>query len=283
VKYRVLFSLFVVLVALGLSTPVLAENGSQKGPISLSLEGADLRTVLDLFAKMTSSQLDLDPGLEGKVTITVENISWMTALDAICEGVGCDWVLSGGSPRVLAFSPAEKTSGSGLYSTVSISAQDEPITDLVGRLASTAGFRLAIIGQPKGSVSLVMEGAKALTVLSAICESGQGCHYRIGEDVVQVVATDKPPTTLDQLEDMLDETMNLHLREANGLDVFRVFSQLTNLDIVIDPGINGTVTMELTDVSSTAALDEICRQVGCTWSIEVAEGIGATIRIKAAE
>jgi hypothetical protein len=70
------------------------------------------------------------------------------------------------------------------------------------------------------------------------------------------------------------EPITLRLRDADLRDVLIALAQLTKTNIAIDPGITGTVTIDLVDVPSDQALDLILRQHGL---VRVTEGRVATI------
>jgi type IV pilus assembly protein PilQ len=55
------------------------------------------------------------------------------------------------------------------------------------------------------------------------------------------------------------EPITLTLKDADIKDVLRTFSTLTNLNIVVDPGVSGSVTVELRNVPWDQALDLILR------------------------
>ncbi|HSP16307.1 MAG TPA: type IV pilus secretin PilQ [Thermoanaerobaculia bacterium] len=64
------------------------------------------------------------------------------------------------------------------------------------------------------------------------------------------------------------DPISLNLKDADIKDVLRTFSQLTGLNIAIDPNVNGTVTVDFTDVPWDQALDLILRQNGLTFILE---------------
>jgi hypothetical protein len=51
--------------------------------------------VFPAFAKSLGYELSLDPALRALVTIEVRNVTAATALNAICESIGCRWRLEG--------------------------------------------------------------------------------------------------------------------------------------------------------------------------------------------
>jgi type IV pilus assembly protein PilQ len=64
------------------------------------------------------------------------------------------------------------------------------------------------------------------------------------------------------------EPISLNLKDADIKDVLRTFAQLTGLNIAVDPGVGGSVTVDFVDVPWDQALDLILRQNGLTYVLE---------------
>ncbi|MBV9494878.1 MAG: AMIN domain-containing protein, partial [Acidobacteria bacterium] len=64
------------------------------------------------------------------------------------------------------------------------------------------------------------------------------------------------------------EPISLNLKDADLKDVLRTFAQLTGLNIAIDPGVGGQVTVDFVDVPWDQALDIILRQNNLTFVVE---------------
>jgi type IV pilus secretin PilQ/predicted competence protein len=64
------------------------------------------------------------------------------------------------------------------------------------------------------------------------------------------------------------DPISLTLKDADIKDVLKTFSALTDLNIVIDPEVNGSVTVELRDVPWDQALDLILKINGLDWVLE---------------
>ncbi len=64
------------------------------------------------------------------------------------------------------------------------------------------------------------------------------------------------------------EPISLRLKDADITDVLRTFSELTGLNIVVDPGVSGSVTVELHDVPWDQALDLILKINGLDYVLE---------------
>ncbi len=64
------------------------------------------------------------------------------------------------------------------------------------------------------------------------------------------------------------EPISLRLKDADITDVLRTFAELTGLNIVVDPGVSGSVTVELHDVPWDQALDLILKINGLDYVLE---------------
>lgn len=64
------------------------------------------------------------------------------------------------------------------------------------------------------------------------------------------------------------ETISLSLRDADLVEVLRSFARLGGFDLVVDPAVRGTVTVELRDVPWPAALAVILRTHGLAAEVD---------------
>jgi type IV pilus assembly protein PilQ len=75
-------------------------------------------------------------------------------------------------------------------------------------------------------------------------------------------------TLLEGTGQFTGEPISLDLKDADIKDVFRTVSELTGLNIVVDPEVRGTVTVKLEDVPWDQALDLILKQNGLGYVLE---------------
>lgn len=64
-------------------------------PISMNLKDADIKDVLNKFAKITGLDIQYPPNLEGKVTLDVKGMPWDEALDVVIRQQNLTWELNG--------------------------------------------------------------------------------------------------------------------------------------------------------------------------------------------
>lgn len=64
-------------------------------PISLTLREADLRDVIATFAKLTGTDIQVDPDVQGKVTVAWQNVPWDEAFDSLLQENGLTYKMDG--------------------------------------------------------------------------------------------------------------------------------------------------------------------------------------------
>jgi hypothetical protein len=188
--------------------------------IDLSLEDADIVSVLDIYRKVLGVEVRLQCAEERRVTITFSNLTVRTSLDAICESAGLVWSLEEGEPPILrvdcglpplpgtgkATKPAPgpgqgmvavpraaaKGGADPLSQTVSIELQDADLADtlaMMGRLLGGSGSMrllvdLALAGR---KVTVKAETTTLRELLDTVCAQA-GARWEL--------APDPPPPTL---------------------------------------------------------------------------------------
>src|SRR5262249_39158424 len=81
-------------------------------------------------------------------------------------------------------------------------------------------------------------------------------------------ATFQPRAITESSSQFTGEPISLDLKDADIKDVFRTISQLTQLNIVVDPEVRGTVTVQLEEVPRDQALDLILKQHSLGYVLE---------------
>ena len=84
----------VPLVA-GAAAPASTAAPNLERRISVDLERAPAADVLNTFGDILEIDVEIADGVDGLVTIRVENVSIRTVMTAVCESIGCGWRLAG--------------------------------------------------------------------------------------------------------------------------------------------------------------------------------------------
>ncbi len=87
------------MLTIGLTILSLAAPAAQKDlareRVTLQFKDTPVTQVFPALAKSLGYELTLDPKLRALVTLQVVNVTAQTALDAICQSIGCSWQRSG--------------------------------------------------------------------------------------------------------------------------------------------------------------------------------------------
>jgi hypothetical protein len=70
-------------------------------PITLHLKNADLQKVLETFSQIMEIPIDVDPSIEGQVTVDLRDVQWDQALDLVLRTNDLGWIEEDGVFKVI--------------------------------------------------------------------------------------------------------------------------------------------------------------------------------------
>jgi len=170
-----------------LSTVTVAGDDLLDKRISLDLKDASVLNVFQLYQEILGVELEIDPTFDGKVSITFENITVRTSLNAVSESAGCRWELPNGDPPVLrvtcessAAHGDEAELRTGLYaleSPVTLDLKDADVHEVFGAVAHLLDSRLLIdVALAEESITIRHEEQPISDFLDDVC--GEiGCEW----------------------------------------------------------------------------------------------------------
>jgi len=130
-------------------------------PMTLSLQGADVKDVLRSFAQISGLNVVVQPGVTGSVTIEFTDVPWDQALDQILKINGLGYQLEGSIMRVapvaLLREEAEEQARLEIAKTLSI-----PLTTIMRRISYASAADIANILGSGGSASIMSERGSAI-------------------------------------------------------------------------------------------------------------------------
>jgi type II secretory pathway component GspD/PulD (secretin) len=135
-----------------------------------------------------------------------------------------------------------------------------------------------------GPLSVELHNVRVRTLLDTVCES-LSCRWRLEAGSppklrVVPIGSRAEGTPTSGSSTGIKEPIDLKVTKADGLDVMRTFGDLLSADVVVEPGLKGTVTLDLESVPVGQTLDAVCQELGCEWSFtEGANGRKAVLRI----
>jgi type IV pilus assembly protein PilQ len=158
------------------------------------------------------------------------------------------------APVALASAPAPSAHHTDSATPAPASAPSAPTTTTT-TAASKPASKSSPATAPRGRNEALFEAAAAALDQEQAATAQAGSAYR-------------SRTIAESPTQFTGEPISLDLKDADIKDVFRTISQLTGLNIVIDPEVRGTVTVQLEDVPWDQALDLILKQNSLGYVLE---------------
>ena len=137
-----------------------AETGKQYtgDPIDMQLKNADLRETLQSFATIAGLDLEIDPSVQGSVTVDLKKVPWDQALDEILKINGLAMQLEGDKarivPRAATSSATGKTYGG---DPISMSLKDADLKVVLESMAKISGLEMHVSPAVDGKVTVELK------------------------------------------------------------------------------------------------------------------------------
>ncbi|HXO29086.1 MAG TPA: tetratricopeptide repeat protein [Thermoanaerobaculia bacterium] len=128
-------------------------------------------------------------------------------------------------------------------------------------LGDTLAADLFLGAGAKGRVTLERKDVPLREVLDAVCAQA-GCVWSFD------TKGPRPQLSFRSKAGNLDEPIDMKVKGAESGEVFTSFGGVLAADVHIDSGVTGRVTLERENVPVREALDAVCAQVGCAWSLD---------------
>lgn len=140
---------------------------------------------------------------------------------------------------------------------------DVDVADVFSVLHDLTKESFVIDPEVKGRVDVDIEAASAQDVIDAMSSAGvaltPGPLHRVH----------RAATTVDITQHKYDgEPISLQVKDADILDILRMFAQVTGLNISVQPDVHGTVSAFAGDVKWDYLLDTLIQSLGLTYKLE---------------
>jgi type II secretory pathway component GspD/PulD (secretin) len=165
--------------------------------VSLNLEKASTKDTFAALSQMVGADVvQVDPGVTGTVTVTLQNVRVRTLLDAVCESIGCRWDLQDKKLRVTSAS-ADKPAPvfrEALDSPIDLKVSNADSRELLKTFGQIMGIEVSLDSAITGKVSLELKATPVRQALDAACFA-VGCDWEVvdggGRTTLKVTATPK--------------------------------------------------------------------------------------------
>jgi type II secretory pathway component GspD/PulD (secretin) len=158
---------------------------------------------------------------------------------------------------------------------INITLTKAPPADVFKSFGQLTGMPAVVDPTLRGELSIVLENVRVRTALDAACES-LDCRWEVqnGKLVITVLGHgDRKPSPGSSPGDPID----LKVTDADVRDLLKTFGQLIGAEVVLDPALAGKATFDLPNVPWDKALDQVCRQSGCDWSLTEGQNGGKRV------
>ena len=125
-----------------------------------------------------------------------------------------------------------------------------------------------------GKVSIELHNVRVRTILDALCES-VGCQWTF-DSLARPPKLRVTPGPAEPRPDPLGkhalpkDPIDLRVTDAEVQDLLQTFGQILGGKAVVDPAIQGKVSLDLQDTPLDQALNAVCTAAGCDWSYDAA-------------
>jgi hypothetical protein len=181
------------------------------------------------------------------------------------------FLLGTGASQVLAAPPPGP-----LDSKVELAVKEADPEELFATLGKLMGAEVVLehglTGPMTSKVSIELHNVTVRTILNALCESA-GCQWSLDSSA-------KPPklrVTPGLPEPRPDpwgkhalpkDPIDLRVMDANVQEVLQTFGQILGGKAIVDPAIQGKVSLNLENTPLDQALNAVCAAAGCDWSYD---------------
>ncbi|MEM7355005.1 MAG: hypothetical protein AAF657_29620 [Acidobacteriota bacterium] len=260
-----------VIWLLSLAPPGLISSTAQAAQldpderISLDLVAASLVETLQSFAQISGSRLDLDPTIEGSVTLSL-TAPWREILDRLCVDHALNCEILEGEPKVLRARSVHGATGAaaqpGYAEAIAMSLKAADLRQTLQAFGLIAGREVLLDDAVSGTVTIEIESAPWPVILEEICNLS-GCRVEWGRTTLQI-----RPTEASVLRRASWSFAATPLAEAfEILADLPIFGPLGEPEVEVSGAFPRPLNLELEDVSWLDGLNQICRAASCRWRL----------------
>ena len=151
------------------------------GRINIELRNAAPAEVFKSFGQLTGMEVTIDPAIQRKLSIRLENVRVRTALDAACESLDCRWeprdgrlvftAVPGGGER----KPPAKADA---REVIDIRVTNADVQDLIKTFGELVGAEVVLDPAVTGKVSLDLRNTPWSQGLDTVCKQA-GCAWSL--------------------------------------------------------------------------------------------------------
>ena len=156
---------------------------------------------------------------------------------------------------------------------ISLELAGAPAVEVFSSFAALVSAEPDLDPELEGKVNIQLTDVSARTTMNAVCEM-LSCKWWITEGPprrLRVKNLRAASSEATRPAGNLDTAVSLSLTDAPVEEVFKSFASIGHWELILE---KPTVSVELDDTPIRQALDQVCAQVDCTWSLDQAGDLG---------
>ena len=163
---------------------------------------------------------------------------------------------------VISAQVSSRSASAPLEMRVSVQYVNSKPADILQVLAKAAGLTVEASSPDLRPVTLTLTNVRLRTALDAICDTA-ACAWKLDGTTITVTPSGTSAAS------GLPPLVSLALDEVAVPDVFRAIGTAVEVTVVIEGRADRPpVTVKFTNADTTAVLDYLCKNAGCTWGYD---------------
>ena len=138
------------------------------------------------------------------------------------------------------------------------------VESILSTFAQVTGSRLERDPAVSGAITFQFDHLSWETALNAICESAW-CAWQLEQHGSERVLRVVPARSAAEESNRI----TLKVKSASAREVFSVLARIQELELEIDPTVEGEFTFSFDRVTPDTVMDALCENIGCAWSRQV--------------
>jgi type II secretory pathway component GspD/PulD (secretin) len=183
-KSRKLPLFVLTALSLALSTvpaPARADGEVMDRRVNVALADSAPDKAFEGLATMIGLSAVVDPGVDGKVTVRLQNVRMHTVLDAVCESIGCRWSVEAGTPAKLRILPLDEKSASKpalLKEPIDLKVTKANVREVLQTFGQILSLEVDLDPKVTGNVTFELDSTPVGEALDKVCAMA-GCEWKV--------------------------------------------------------------------------------------------------------
>ena len=163
---------------------------------------------------------------------------------------------------VISAQVSSRSASAPLDMRVSVQYVNSKPEHILQMLAKAAGLTVDVSSPDLRPVTLTLSNVRLRTALDAICDTA-ACAWKLDGTAIKVTSSGTPAAS------GLPPLVSVALDEVAVPEVFRAIGAAVGVAVVIEGRIERPpVTVKFTNAHTSAVLDHLCKNAGCTWEYD---------------